>query len=231
MRLILVRFLFAFLTFAIGVAASQLWLIIRQPATEIPSEPLPNICFTPISPASPIRLIDFDNLKYPSKPVYGVPGTFTLRDGEWSSPDNKETLSLVHLDYGDITGDGEEDALAVLHLSIRGSAIPYFVYLYTLKNGKLKLLWSFATGDRADGGLRQVRSDAGELIIELYGRGKSIGKNLYAPDGMTGGACCPTHFTRVRYEWRGNGFKSKEEEILPNPSGAAPFIMTRSEQW
>lgn len=137
-------------------------------------------------------------------------------------------VSLPYLSYGDVTGDEAEEAMVVFFENVKGTAIPYYVYVYTLKKGSPKLLWSFETGDRADGGLRQAYAENGELVIELYGNGKVIGGDLYAEDGTTGGDCCPTHFTRARYQWQGNRFQQKgKEEILSNPVGGAPVVMPR----
>jgi len=153
---------------------------------------------------------------------------FTLQNGAFKGGDEFDPVRLTYLDYGDVTGDRNEEAFTVLSTSSRGSAIPYFVYIYTFEDQKPKLLWAFATGDRADGGLREVKAAGGELLIDLYGKGKMIGRDLYADDGMTGGDCCPTHFTRVRYEWREHSFQQKAtEEILSNPTGGAPVVMAR----
>jgi hypothetical protein len=38
---------------------------------------------------------------------------------------------------------------------------PYYVYIFIVENGKPELIWHFETGDRADGGLRQVFAEKG----------------------------------------------------------------------
>ena len=192
---------------------------VASPIQQASAQPSPQ-------PGSSIRLIDFANFTYPSKPVYMEGAkTFTLQNGRYPGVEERDRIGLASLIYGDATGDGNEEALIVINMSVRGTAIPYFVYIYSMENQKPRLLWAFAAGDRADGGLRQVAAAGGELIIELYGIGKTIGKDLYADDGMTGGDCCPTHFTRARYNWQGNAFKQKSpEEVLSIPPGA-PMIM------
>ena len=127
------------------------------------------------------------------------------------------------LNYGDVTGDGIEEAMMMLGIESRGSAIPEIVYIFGLKNRKPILLWSFETGDRADGGLRQVYADHGNLIVELFGKDRVLGKDLYRGDE---GLCCPSSFTRARYEWRGSKFRLKGiPEVLANPAGGANSIM------
>lgn len=108
--------------------------------------------------------------------------------------------------------------MAVLGIGLRGSAIPDYVYIFTLKNGRLKLLWDFETGDRADGGFKRIYADQGNLVIELYGKDRFIGGELYKGDE---GLCCPSSFTRTRYKWNGKRFVMLGKEVLPNPNGNA----------
>src|SRR5437870_13403139 len=78
-------------------------------------------------------------------------------------------LSYVTTKYLDITGDGQDEAVVVLKVETGGSAIPQIGYIFGWKNNQPQLLWMFRTGDRADGGLKDIRVENGELIIELYG--------------------------------------------------------------
>ena len=78
------------------------------------------------------------------------------------------------------------------------------------------MLWAFETGDRADGGYKNVFAENGQLVVELYGKDKIIGTNLYKDDGTKNGACCPSYFTRTRYEWVKNRFRQQGmSEVLP----------------
>lgn len=36
------------------------------------------------------------------------------------------------------------------------------------------MIWDFDTGGRADGGLRQVYAEDGQLVIELYGKDRVV---------------------------------------------------------
>ena len=127
------------------------------------------------------------------------------------------------LNYGDVTGDGIEEAMMMLGIESHGSAIPEIVYIFGLSKGKPTLLWSFETGDRADGGLRQVYADHGNLVVELFGKDRVIGRDLYRGDEPLAG---PRSFTRARYEWREGEFRMKgSPEVLPNPSDNASPIM------
>ena len=98
----------------------------------------------------------------------------------------------------DVTGDGEDEAVVILKIETGGSAIPQLVYVFTWKDGKPELIWPFRTGDRADGGLKDVRAENGQLVIELYGQDRFIlgqtetGKITDDREQL----CCPTYFTR-----------------------------------
>jgi len=129
-------------------------------------------------------------------------------------------LNLVDVTYGDVTGDGTEEAIINLGWTTGGSAIPDLVYIYGLSHGKPKLLWTFETGDRAYGGYKNVFAENGQLVVELNGWDKIIGRNLYEEDGTNRGACCPTFFTRTRYKWTNKHFQQQgNAEVVPMNTG------------
>lgn len=177
----------------------------------------PAVVSTP-TPVSPIRAVDFNNISYPNFPVYSDPNGrqkkyITLKPGE-GGPN--------FLNYGDITGDGIEEAMVALGIDIHGSAIPYYVYIFAIEDGKPKVIWDFETGDRADGGLRNIYADNGQLVIELFGRDRVIGGQLYRGEE---GLCCPSSFTRTRYKWAGKHFEVISKEVLENPRPDANPVM------
>jgi hypothetical protein len=117
-------------------------------------------------------------------------------------------LSYVTTKYFDVTGDGEDEALVILKIETAGSAVPQIVYVFTWKDGKPELIWPFRTGDRADGGLKDLRAENGQLVIELYGQDRFVlgqtetGKITDDREQL----CCPTYFTRSSYKWNGKNF-------------------------
>lgn len=117
-------------------------------------------------------------------------------------------MSYVTTKYFDVTGDGADEAFVVMKIETAGSAIPQLVYVFTWKDGKPELIWPFRTGDRADGGLKDLRAENGELVVELYGRDRFI-LGQTETGKITGDEeqlCCPTFFTRSRYKWNGKNF-------------------------
>jgi hypothetical protein len=173
---------------------------------------------------SKIRTVDFANFSYSAEPIYKKVSTFKLVNGDFQPPpydpngewpaSRSQVVSLVTVAYGDVTGDAIEEAMVVLFEDVNGTAIPYYVYVYTIESTQPKLLWAFAAGDRAQGGLRKVYSDQGELVVELYGDGARVDGEIYvnAPNG----ACCPTLFTRTHYRWFDGEFASTgKSKVLP----------------
>jgi hypothetical protein len=166
---------------------------------------------------SPIRSVDFENFTYPN---IGAKGTFTVKAG--AEPGVEEARSVIDVLYGDVTADGNEDAMVVQSQNIRGSAIPYFVYVFTMNGSKPKLLWSFATGDRAQGGLRRVLAENGNLVVELYGKDAYVGMPDY--DASADCAACATHYTRSRYAWQNNHFRRVGNLDVVAHEGSANYL-------
>lgn len=152
-----------------------------------------------------IRKIDFANFSYPAKPIYTERG-FRVTGGKYKgrpgipgaeSPfGDPYPVSLVALAYGDVTADDNEEAFVVLTESHPGTAITYYIYVYTMSEKNPKLLWAVETGDRGQGGLRKAYAENGELVIELYGNNSRVNGNVFGDDIS---ACCPSSFTRTRY--------------------------------
>lgn len=231
MRNLTIRIAVAVITFLIGITLAAFWILQRpQPKLEIPKQAIvQTVASTPSAntappPNSPTRSVDFSHFTFPKYPVYDLERKryITLKRGEGAP---------FYIAYGDITGDGAEEALLALGIESRGSAIPHVIYIYGLQGNHPRLLWRFEDGDRADGGLRRIYAENGGLVIELYGKradgkGKIVGSDLFAEDGMMGGDCCPSHFTRARYTWNGKRFVLKgEPEVLLNPEGHGSPIL------
>ena len=180
-----------------------------------------------------IRSVDFANFTYPwVADLRGSRESFSIRRGQLSETRDESGMVdemgvlLASISYGDVTGDEIEEAMVVLSIVTGGSSIPHIVYIYTLQDNRPKLLWAFSTGDRGDGGLRRVYAESGKLVVELYGRGRLVGRESNNMEDQLG-ACCPDFFTRARYEWQGNSFSQRGgEEILSNPEGHGSPVMT-----
>jgi hypothetical protein len=65
------------------------------------------------------------------------------------------------------------------------------------------------------------------LILELYGRGKTLGSDLCADDGTRNEQPYPYAVTRSRYEWRGGRFVQEGvAEVFSDETNYASPVMT-----
>jgi hypothetical protein len=177
---------------------------------------------------APIGTFEFRNFSYPLPRGWENPdgSEITLVNGrrdpvivdtDTDSSDDEKLLakadrrigmSYVTTKFLDVNGDGEDEALVILKIETAGSAIPQVVYVYSWKDGKPELFWNFRTGDRADGGLKDVRVENGLLVVELYGEDRFLLGQMETGK-ITGDyeqLCCPTYFTRTVYKWNGKSF-------------------------
>ena len=177
---------------------------------------------------APIGKFDFKNYTYPlprgwqdidSKDV-------TLENGSRRMTEDQIGMSYITTKFGDVTGDGQDEAFVVLKIVTAGAAIPQSVYVFTWKNDAPELVWTFRTGDRTDGGLKNVYAENGEVVIELYGQDRFILGEVETMK-ITGDEeqlCCPESFTRTRYKWNGRNFLmqgKRETRSVSDPNAPA----------
>lgn len=184
---------------------------------------------------NPLGTFDFKNFTYPLPRGWQNPdGTdLTLIDGrrlpiskfideDMEDEEKAEAralrrigMSYVTTKYFDVTGDGQDEAIVILKIETTGNAIPQLVYIYEWKDGKPELLWNFRTGDRADGGLKDMRAENGELVVELFGQDRFLlgetetGKITGDEEQL----CCPLFFTRTFYKWNGRDFLMQRKRL------------------
>lgn len=194
---------------------------------------------------SPFATFDFKNFTYPLPRGWQNPdgSDLVLADGrvkpvavniseEMSDEEKIERramrrigMSHVITNYFDVTGDGQDEAIVILKVETTGAAIPQLVYIYEWKDAGPSLLWNFRTGDRADGGLKDMRAENGELVVELYGQDRFLLGEVETGK-ITGDEeqlCCPTFFTRTFYKWNGRHFLLQRKRLtfsVADPSAA-----------
>ena len=124
-------------------------------------------------------------------------------------------LSYVTTRYFDVNGDGNDEAIVILKVETGGAAIPQLVYIYEWKNSGPELIWYFRTGDRADGGLKDLRMENGLFTVEMYGQDRFL-LGETETNKITGDEeqiCCPTFFTRTQYKWNGRNFQMQGKRL------------------
>jgi hypothetical protein len=192
---------------------------------------------------TPLGTFDFKNFTYPLPRGWQNPdGTdLTLTDGrrtpvskfindDMEDEEKAEAratrrigMSYVTTKYFDVTGDGQDEAIVILKVETTGNAIPQLVYIYEWKDGKPELVWNFRTGDRADGGLKDMRVENGEFVIELYGQDRFLlgetetGKITGDEEQL----CCPLFFTRTFYKWNGKNFQLQKKRLTYSMTDAS----------
>ena len=155
---------------------------------------------------SSIRKVDFKNFTY-NYPQF-EDTIFTLQNGEKEKTEEEDGAILEKIEYGDITNDSKEEAMISILPETGGNCQCEMVFIYTLENEKPKLLWSFDTWDRAQGGFIRIDEEKGLLVVETFGENKfENDKWIFSfPKKNAGGYCCPTAFTRIRFKWNGEKF-------------------------
>lgn len=137
-----------------------------------------------------IEAIDFENYTYPLqgrsfKLIGGYYAGNTAQGAQW------ELRVAETPSYGDLTGDGKNEAVVVLGYGPVGGARTVEVRVYTLRAGMPALLATLPAADTLDCELdHYVDLDEGKLRIErVYGRA---------------GRC--DHNEIVEFRWDGKGF-------------------------
>lgn len=182
-----------------------------------------------------IGKFDFKNYVYPlPRGWQDIDGKEAiLENGVRRRSEERIGLSYVTTEFGEVTGDGEDEAFVILKIETAGSAIPQIVYVFTMKNEEPELIWHFRTGDRADGGLKDLRAENGELVVQLFGQDRFILGEVETSK-ITGDIeqlCCPTFFTQTRYKWNGKNFQLQgKRETFSVQDITAPPINNKGDE-
>ncbi len=176
-----------------------------------------------------IREIDFKNASYAWDELdRGVPsnwhwlaqlprGSVRLKNGQHRVSDGSESgktiseLSIVSVTYGDLFGDGREEAAVHLLYRTGGTANWSYLYVYNLDSRQPKLIAVLESGSRADGGLLRVKIQKHLLVLD------------FLDSELRQGDCCSEGFVRVRYHWQ----RDKFIESGVRQKGKLPLIVHR----
>ena len=165
------------------------------------------ILAAPLLGGTGVHNVDFRNFQYQrNTPTLGVPtgwrwlgltpsSTVRVVDGrhDFSSSDAlagryARGYLIVHkVTYGDLDGDGLDEAAVDLLFSTGGTANWRYLYVFTMKNGAPTLLGILRSGSRADGGLVNVAIEKKTLVLDFADSGRRVAD------------CCSEGYVRVRY--------------------------------
>jgi hypothetical protein len=145
--------------------------------------------------ADGVRRVDFRNFTYRrgGEVIRVAKGRGTYRSAE--DTDFAYTVERVKAVYGDMTGDGREEAAVVLYFNGGGTGAFSRGFLFAARGGRLTLLATFEGGDRADGGIREFSIKGGVLSVERNEPERT--------NGVPSGLCCPVYRITTQYRWDG----------------------------
>jgi hypothetical protein len=144
--------------------------------------------------AGDIHHVDFKNFTYRPFCIYEKPVSVRTRNGEYTRErgDDKMAFEVRSVNYGDLTGDGRDEAVVLTNCNTGGTGQFSEGFVFTMRRGRPVLLTRIAGGDRAFGGLAGAKVEDRLLIVESY-----------APEEPGSGACCPKYVETARYRWNG----------------------------
>ena len=150
-----------------------------------------------------IRKVDFKNFTYEPMCAGESATKIRVKNGEYSKETQMDGytdhfyFNVIAVEYGDVTGDGRDDAVVLSNCNTGGTGQFTEGFVYTLRSGKPALVGRVPGGDRADGGLRSIKVDGGNLVVEFNDPDKAAG------------ACCPEGIVIQKYHM-GSGGKLAE---------------------
>lgn len=166
---------------------------------------------------SPLGNFDFKNFTYPFPRGWQDSDSkeFTLENGKRQVSKERIGISFVTTLFGDANNDGQDEAIVILKLDTGGSAIPQTVYIYSWQENAPQLIWSFRTGDRADGGLKNIWTEKGSVVIELFGQDRYIlgESETLRITGDEEQISFPAYYTKTVYKWNGSSFKMEGKRL------------------
>ncbi|MEW6210587.1 MAG: hypothetical protein AB1631_19640 [Acidobacteriota bacterium] len=142
-----------------------------------------------------IRRIDFKNFSY-SPACIEKNEKLRARNGEYTRGTPGDPASdMVYFKvgevvYGDLTGDGAEEAVVVTLCNTGGTGQFTDGIIFTMRGGNAVEILSLGVGDRAYGGIDSVAIENGLLKVGRYGT-------------LSGGACCPEYIETTTYRLTG----------------------------
>ncbi len=156
--------------------------------------------------APSVRSIDWLNRTYGSgyKVENGVfeyafdeNGDQVAGDYQSEDPDayvERGSFTVSPPEFGDVTGDGIEDAIILSVENGGGTGRFSGINVYTMRDGREVVLGEIPGGDRGDGGILDVTLEGQVVKVE----------RMMSQDGD--GACCPSKIQHERWRWDGKAF-------------------------
>jgi heat shock protein HslJ len=200
-------------------------------ATPVPTDtpvPLPTATPTPVpptstsTPVSSLTLEMLQNATYPSE--WEESGPITLTNGRYEGKPFVEggasrlVVTLIEpVAFGDLDGDGVEDAAVILAANAGGSGT--FISLEAVRNegGEPVHLASYPLGDRVR--IESLAIEGGQILLEMITHG---------PDDPM---CCPTQQVVQTYALREGELEQTSSQVISPGPAATPDIVGIVWEW
>jgi hypothetical protein len=173
-----------------------------------------------------IHSVDFKNFSYDwYLPEYRSKSheQIILKDGsmgvELAPGKEPREFYLIEVRYGDLTTDGNEEAVVILGVITSGTARHSLVFVYGMSGETPKRLFVYETGDRWDYGYHDASIRNRQLVIERY-------KPVIIEDrGKKHDMSSSDTYIRDYYEWDHTKFvKVKTEEVPADREDKNPWV-------
>lgn len=151
-------------------------------------------------PATSLEKVDWSNFTYTFTCYTAQPVTITLHNG--SAQRNGITYSVLKPVFGDLTGNGQPEAVLIFQCTAADAA-PARVFVYAGTARHPTLLAILPPDDHTHFGVRTASISQG--ILQLTGDG-------YA---RRDSPCCPSLKVITRYKWTGTHFDVLDAEASP----------------
>jgi hypothetical protein len=96
--------------------------------------------------------------------------------------------------YGDLDGNGTEEAAVHLNYGSGGTQNWDYLYVYKSVDGRPSLIGILISGERGYGGLVRSSIENGLLVLDFADADRRVGD------------CCSEGYIRVHYRWRNGTF-------------------------
>ncbi|MDX6558770.1 MAG: hypothetical protein QOF72_1819 [Blastocatellia bacterium] len=177
--------------------------------------------------------IDFKNFSYPMSVDLEITADFrrrsvSLKEGSYEYDDRRgfggARYELDNVDYVDLTGDGQKEAVVQLSQLICGGSCDGgsdFFYFYSIADGKPRLLSRLETGSAGyDCGLKSFILKKQVLWVETFRACRFNGvefRPVNNDPNETGDKFLTNRFTRFVLRFNGNRFVLSQRTVFPCP--------------
>lgn len=155
------------------------------------------------SAVTDIRRVDFLNFTYHlslcSKDEFGIPETVRVRNGQYKNRDSYFGVSVI---YGDVTRDGQNDAIVRGVCGANGSTFGVDeVFIYTLQNGHAALL-AQTNGDDMTRDYVRYYPNGGTFTMWWGIRGVKVRNGNVEIEALVDGShAAPQFVVTLEYRW------------------------------